>query len=111
MALIAQITSDHKLKLKGTVTTGQNKVAFDKDGNLFVNEIYTVEPAMDDAETIDDTYSLDDTTEFNDGVNDSSDVLEYLFDLTPTNTSINYFQIDGLNKIVLLNGVLESEIV
>lgn len=106
--LIAQITSDNKLKLKGTVTTGENTIAIDKDGNLFISEIHTQQPSFDDAETIDDTYLLDDAEQFDD-TNDASTLFESLFDLIITSTNINYFSIDVLNKVFLLNGILENQ--
>ena len=103
--LIAQITSDNKLKLKGITTTGENRINFDKNGNLYISEIHTTEPSFDDTEIIDDTYLLDDVQQLDD-TEDIVTLLEYLFNLISIDTNINYFRIDVLNKKFLLSEIL-----
>lgn len=104
--VIARITQDNKLKIKGILFTGYNGIKFDKDGNLSCLEVFTQEPAFNDTSNVDDTRQLDEAYQF-DETQGIELFLAYIFGITPENVPITYFRID--NKRVLLSEILENQ--
>lgn len=73
-------------------------IILDEHGNIFADEFCNVEPSFDNSVEIDDASSLDDTYELN---SDSGfeDLIEYLFGITSTDTSITKISVHNNKKI------------
>lgn len=109
MTVIARITSDAKLKLKGNLilSPSENIFRLNNEGNLTVKEVYTVWQGFDDSDNVDDTYQLDDTHSIDDSLG-LEDFIGYLFGLTVEDIPIDKFKITS-DKKLLVSEVLENQ--
>jgi hypothetical protein len=73
-------------------------IILDEHGNIFSSGFYNTQPSFDDSAQIDDTLSLDDTHQFDSNLG-AEEVINYLFGINSTETSITKISIHNNKKI------------